>query len=179
MSRTLQLDEESTISLRQELMSREKHELVAMVESSTAKEIYATRMSSRLLQRVAMAEEAGKVIEARYEEQRLQDEGDIWELATGGNKAAIDILVSMMARSVSGLMVHTGKARIIMSKFVCDQFTGTFDAMKIDPTSAQAGDVEQAVAIQYYVICQLANTEPKGSRSQHWFALGKSLYRPD
>ncbi|QSY98543.1 hypothetical protein J2J97_32065 (plasmid) [Rhizobium bangladeshense] len=179
MSRALQIIDEEVAqeaSLRQELMALEKHELVALLEESTAAEIAARRMTERLLQRVAAAEDIGKAIERRAVLAIQQTEEEAWNAATGGTTHAIEFVSAMLPDIVANLLARSGKERVALARFQVDSMVTAFNRMAIDPFDAARDGCEDTIAQHFYIAYQLASRPaPTGKYSQKWYELGRAL----
>jgi hypothetical protein len=181
MTRAIQIDDEEvapSVSVRQELMSMEKHELVSLLEEATGAEIGARRIQGRLLQRVAAAEEIGKHIERRAKLMIETVELEAWDAATGGSTTALNLVTLMLRNAVADLVARSGKERLYMARFQSEIMSRAFQEMETDPNDAQRGGCEDETALQFYIICQLGNVTPKGWFATAWFDLGKELYKP-
>lgn len=181
MSRTLELDDiaDSGISLRKDLMARPVIELVALLEEATAAEITARRMTGRLLQRVATAEAANKQRAAEDQAMLTRWEGDIYEEAVGGQETATDVLTTMLDYAVKDMLTVSGQTRKARATYLLDIVGHALERDDTDPS----GDHEEQglvefLALQFYVLCQFAETTPKpGTRANLWWCVGKLLYK--
>lgn len=175
MSRSIQLGDDEEVSLRQSLMAMEKYELVELVEEAMAKEIAAVRMSSRLMQRVALAEGVAKQRDAEWKDWLDQHEADIWDQALGGATTSVELLCGFLNAAVSGLLALTGGKRTVVARIYVDALCQPLAALPGDPWGVQRGGVEDTIAEHFFTLCQLANFEPTG-KPVLWWNLGRTVY---
>lgn len=181
MSRFLQLEEDKADSERRsfhdELMAMPREKLVALAEEAIAAEIAATRLKSRLLQRVAASEAAIREKEDFWIVRCDQLEEEVWEMAMGASQLGPEMVEFLLKFTVQALIEQTGQKRLVMARFFMEQAEKAVCASsRMDPNTAQRGGLEDLIAEQFYLLCQLADRTPATSLGQAYYRLGRSQF---